>query len=135
VLSFEDPDGLVLELVATAASDPRTPASHPDIPVAYAIRGFHGITLAVTSLKRTARVLTQQMGHRQVGAEDTCTRFTTGSGAPGSFVDLRVDPLLPRGLQGAGTVHHVAFRTANLVSQASDRATLLADGYNVSPVM
>jgi len=135
VLAFKDPDGLALELVATAAPDPRPAATHPDIPPAYAIRGFHGVTLAVTESGRTAGVLTDLMGYRRVGTEGTRTRFTTGAGGPGTFVDLHVDPALKRGLQGSGTVHHVAFRTADLASQSDDRAALLEHGFNVSPVM
>ena len=135
VLIFEDPDGLRLELVATAADDPRTPWTHPEIPLGVAIRGFHSVTLAVTATARTARLLTEIMGYRAGSTEGGRTRFVTGDGRPGTAVDLLQDPSLKRGLQGAGTVHHVAFRTRDAESQAADRATLLEQGFHVSPVM
>jgi glyoxalase family protein len=135
VLTFEDPDGLCLELVATAAADPRAPWTHPEIPAGFAIRGFHSVTLAVTATSRTAHLLTEVMRHRATSTEGGRTRFVTGDGSPGTLVDLLQDPSMKRGLQGAGTVHHVAFRTRDAGSQTTDHATLLEHGFNVSPVM
>ncbi len=135
VLAFEDPDGLRLELIGTPAPDARTPWTHPEIPTAFGIRGFHSVTLALVSADRTATLLTQTMGYRRVADDGGRTRFTTGEGEPGTFVDLLVDPSLPRGLQGAGTVHHVAFRTPDTGTQEADRRALLDRGIHVSPVM
>lgn len=135
VLAFEDPDGLRLELIATSAPDTRTPWTHPEIPAAFGIRGFHSVTLALVSADRTAALLTQTMGYRRVADDSGRTRFTTGEGEPGTFVDLLVDPSLPHGLQGSGTVHHVAFRTPDTGTQEADRRALLDRGIHVSPVM
>jgi len=63
------------------------------------------------------------------------TRLTTGAGGPGTCVDLLVDSSLPRGLQGAGTVHHLAFQTLDDATQAHARTTLVNLGFHVSPVM
>jgi glyoxalase family protein len=49
VLPLLDPDGLRLELIATAEIDSRRPAPSDDVPAAHAIRGFHSSTLAPTS--------------------------------------------------------------------------------------
>lgn len=135
VLPFADPDGLRLELVATAEADGRAPAPAKDVPAEFAIRGFHSSTLAVTSTAATTQVLTGSMGYRLVSAAGHRTRYTAGAGGPGTYVDLLADPLLPRGLNGAGTIHHVAFRATNDAAELAARDVLLKDGLHVSPVI
>lgn len=135
VLTFTDPDGLILELVATAEPDTRPAHAHPEIPSSHAIRGFHGVTIAVIDAARTQPLLTETMGYRVTHAAGGRTRLATGAGGPGTYVDLLVDSSLPRGLQGAGTVHHLAFQTADDATQEHARTTLLGLGYHVSPVM
>ncbi len=135
VLAFTDPDGLRLELVATAETDSRPPAPSPDVPAQYAIRGFHSSTLALADTAATTALLTETMGYRQVAQADRRTRFSAGSGGPGTYVDLLADPNLPRGLSGAGTIHHVAFRVPDPATQEAARAQLLRGGLQVSPVI
>jgi glyoxalase family protein len=135
VLAFTDPDGLPLEFVATAESDPRIPAPHPDIPPGKGLRGFHGVTLTVGVEERTATVLTQDMGGRLLAREGDRARYTTGDGGPGTYVDLLAAPSLPQGHSGQGTVHHVAFRTPDDAGQLQAHTALTARGFNVSPVM
>jgi glyoxalase family protein len=135
VLAFTDPDGLILELVATAETDSRTAHTHPEISAAQGIRGFHGVSIAVVDAARTQALLTETMGYRVAQAQAGRTRLTTGAGGPGTYVDLLVDSSIPRGLQGAGTVHHLAFQTPDDATQAQARTTLLERGYHVSPVM
>lgn len=135
VLTFTDADGLILELVATSAPDPRTPWTHPEIAQAHGIRGFHSVTLALPEAKRTHGLLTASMGYRQIATEGLRARLTVGDGAPGTFVDLLVDPTLPRGLHGGGTIHHVAFRTPDDTAQSVALDEVRALGLNASPVM
>jgi len=135
VLAFTDPDGLGLELVATSAPDTRPPAVHPDIPAAHAIRGFHSVTLALADAAPTQALFTATMGWRVAANDGLRTRLVAADGGPGSIVDLLVDPRLPRGLSGGGTVHHVAFRTPDDATQVAARRALAAAGRNVSPVI
>lgn len=135
VLTFFDPDGLRLELVATAEADSRAPAPSKDVPAENAIRGFHGSTLGLTNAKATTAVLVDTMGYRQVAQAGQRTRYTVATGGPGTYVDLLTDPKLPRGLNGAGTIHHVAFRTPDDANQEEALAALQAGGLSVSPVI
>ena len=57
------------------------------------------------------------------------------AGGPGTYVDLTTDPAIPRGLNGAGTIHHVAFRTPTDDTQIAARQTLVANSLQVSPVI
>lgn len=135
VLPFQDHDGLRLELVATPEVDARPPTPSPEIPASHAIRGFHSSTLALHESGATVAVLEQQMGYRLLSASGHRARYTIATGGPGTYVDLLTDPALPRGLNGAGTIHHVAFRTADDATQVSAREILLQGGLQVSPVI
>jgi glyoxalase family protein len=135
VLTLFDPDGLRLELIATAEVDNRAPAPAATVPVEFAIRGFHSTTLGLVEAGPTAALLTKTMGYRQVTAAGHRTRYETGMGGPGTYVDLLVDPALPRGLNGAGTVHHVAFRVPDAAAEEKSHELLVERGLGVSPVI
>lgn len=136
VLTFFDPDGLRLELVATSEVDSRTAAPAGEIPASFAIRGFHSTTLGLADAGPTVSVLTQTMGYRLVAQSGHRARYAASEGGgPGSYVDLLTDPALPRGLNGAGTIHHVAFRVTDDAGQANARAQIIKDGLAVSPVI
>ncbi len=135
VLPFTDPDGLRLELVATSETDARPAAPAKDVPAEFAIRGFHSSTLALAAAAATAQVLTGSMGYKLAGQSGHRARYSAGNGGPGTYVDLLTDPALPRGLNGAGTIHHVAFRVADDATEVAARDILLKDGLHVSPVI
>lgn len=140
VLRFSDPDGLGLEIVATAEPDARLPWTHPEIPVAHGLRGFHSVTLTHADSGRTARLLAGPMGYRESArAADASgqirVRHTVAAGGPGTYVDLVAAPAAPRGQPGAGTVHHVAFRVADDAAELAAQAEWRAAGLQVSPQM
>ncbi|HEY4246377.1 MAG TPA: ring-cleaving dioxygenase [Lacunisphaera sp.] len=135
VLTFLDPDGLRLELIATTELDVRAPVPSKEIPAEYAIRGFHSSTLALTDSAATATVLTSTMGYRLQRESGYRARYTVATGGPGTYVDLLTDPALPRGLNGAGTIHHIAFRVPDDTAQLTARGQIINDGLQVSPVI
>lgn len=134
VLSLADPDGLVIELIESTG-DPRPAIPHSDVPADAAIRGFHSATLAVPDAKPLTSLLTEKMHYRVQQSASGRTRLIAGDSKPGTFIDLLVDPALPRGLNGAGTVHHIAFRTPTDDTEVTMQARLAEAGYHVSPVM
>ncbi len=109
VLSLADFEGMKVELVETATAA-NAPAWN-DGPVAaeHAVRGFAGITLRPHGGSRTADVLRDGFGYADGGNDGNRRRFL-GSAEIGTHIDLVVDNDQPRGSQGAGTLHHVAFR-------------------------
>lgn len=135
VISFTDPDGMRLELIATSERDERAPAPSKDVPTEHAIRGFHSSTLALSDATATTTLLTEVMGYRLHAQEKHRARYTVANGGPGSYVDLLTDPQLPRGLSGAGTVHHIAFRVADDVEHVAAHEELVDAGAQVSPVI
>lgn len=135
VITLFDPDGLRLELIATSEDDSREPAPSNDVPREHAIRGFHSSTLALVDANETAHVLTATMGYRQVATDGHRTRYTVADGGPGTYVDLLTDPALPRGLNGAGTIHHVAFSTSTDDSHKIAHREIETSGLHVSPII
>lgn len=135
VLAFADSDGLPLELVATTEADLRVPAPSSQVPAEHAIRGFHSTTLALGASTATTALLTEAMGYRLHRAEKHRARYTVAAGGPGTYVDLLTDPAMPRGLNGAGTIHHVAFRVADDAAEETALALLRERGLQVSPVI
>jgi len=135
VLPFFDPDGLRLELIATSEADARKPAPSDEVATEHAIRGFHSTTLGLSDGLLTATVLTETMGYRLLAQSGHRARYTVDQAGPGTYVDLLTDPALPRGLNGAGTVHHVAFRVPDDATQEAARFVLNRSGLQVSPVI
>ncbi|GIV96975.1 MAG: diguanylate cyclase [Herpetosiphonaceae bacterium] len=133
VLSFFDPDGLQLELVANK-DDRRSGWAEGPVPAEHAIRGFYGVTMSIAGYERSASLLTEILGFRKVAESDSCFRYAVGEGSPGSLVDILSLPEAPRGQVSVGTIHHIAWRTANDEQQLGWREKLVDQGYNVTPV-
>lgn len=132
-LRFEDFDGMGIELVFNN-DDQRPGWDNGRIPADYAVRGFHTVTLNESNPDRTIKLLTENMQHTLVGEEEGRFRFQAGQGGSGNFVDVLHSPKDVRALQGAGSVHHVAFSTDSDESQLIIQEQLLSAGYHVTPV-
>ena len=136
VLSFADPDGLMLEIVGHPGAEARPAwANAPGIPRDYAIHGFHAVTLWLGSSAESERVLTDVLGCRPVRDDGSTRRFTAGDGGPGTLVDVRTVGDFARGAGGAGTVHHVAFRVPNDADQLALRKRVAEGGLHPTPVI
>ena len=135
VLGFPDPDGLLLELVATPRVARVEPWSDGPVPAEHAVRGLHGGTIWEDGDRGTAEFLTRFMGFHQVGEEGNRLRFESASEGPGSVVDLRRVPGFWAGAGGVGTVHHVAFRSPSDEAQLAQRARLEEAGVDATPVI
>ena len=134
-LSFHDPDGLLIELVAHEGADPRPPWERGPIPAEHAIRGLHSVTLTEGGYEDTAELLTGRLGFRLLREDGNRFRFAVADGQPGALVDLVCQPEAPRGLVSAGTVHHVAWRAPDEETEAGWREELTGSGLNVTPII
>jgi glyoxalase family protein len=134
VITLYDNDGLGLELVA-ASGDTRQPWENGAIPPEHAVRGFHSITLLEEGYERTAELLTGLMDHHLLVEAGNRFRYASGADRPGHLVDIVCSPESRRGLQGAGTVHHVAFATPSDEGQRTVRGRIARAGFNVTPVI
>ncbi len=135
VIPFQDPDGMALELVVRDGRSTYRPWPQGPIPAEHALRGFFGATLAVAEAQSTADLLTGSLGYVFIGQEGSRSRFQAASDDMGLTIDLLEQPGLPFARLGAGSVHHIAFRTAGDEEQGQYLHALRADGHQVSPVM
>ena len=114
-LPFEDGEGQRLVLVDDGGAGSSAPWERSTVPVEHQIRGLGPIVLTVHELTRTAFVLTEVMNMRRVrdyaahGARIHV--FAMGEGGPAAELHVIEGKNLPVAGQGAGGVHHVAFRT------------------------
>jgi glyoxalase family protein len=147
-LTFADPEGQRIELVAPAPGEESTPGGEPwansPIPAEDQIRGLHAVRLTVARLTPTARALTEAMGFRaagdyaladESGATHTVHVFQTGAGGLGTEVQVVERPDLTRGRVGIGGVHHVAFRTPDDGEQLDWRQHIVDSGLAPTPVI
>lgn len=128
MIAAPDPDGLRVELIETGGES--------DAPED---EGFHSVTLWLDDPEPTARLLSDVMGY-EAGAEEALPdgarlRLTAPGEARGRVVDLLRSeaPSIPR--QGAGTIHHVAFRAESFEVQEEWRERVAAAGLSVTPVI
>ncbi|KQO71267.1 diguanylate cyclase [Methylobacterium sp. Leaf87] len=116
-LRLRDPDGTMLALVGVAEAGEAS-AWTGTVPAEHAIRGLHGVTLLLGEAGPTAAILTDVLGFTEDAREGSSTRYASGA-AEGGFVTLRAVGEFLRGRQGAGSVHHIAFRAADDAAQAA----------------
>jgi glyoxalase family protein len=133
VLTFGDPDGLKLELIASGTAKAKHPWGATSIPKEHAVSGFDSVTLCEQGYKHTVQVL-EVMGFRKVGEEGNRFRFEVGEGGAGTRADLLCASEAPHGRIGAGTVHHVAWRVADDEAQKTWRQRLVDQDLDVTPV-
>jgi glyoxalase family protein len=131
-IRFEDHDGMGIELIAND-KDARTGWTYGNVPIEYAIRGFYGATLNLKAKELTEKLLTQYMNYKFIAEENGRFRYGT-KGLPGDIVDIILDPNGRQGVQSAGTVHHIAFRTDNVATQKEIQGILMGNGYQVTEV-
>jgi glyoxalase family protein len=105
-LRFNDDDGLAFRLTVSTATDPALRAEHPDIPPEHAITGIVGARAYTPAelvperhglLTETLGFADEQGGEYRLDGEQRQFRFA-------------YDPAPEEvGLQGAGSVHHIAW--------------------------
>src|SRR5712671_15970 len=116
-LPFEDGEGQRLVLVDDGGAGPASPWDRSPVPAQHQIRGLGPIVLTVHELGRTAYVLTEVMNMRLVrdyAAPDAQAQvhvFAMGEGGPAAELHVIEGKDLTVARQGAGGVHHIAFRT------------------------
>jgi glyoxalase family protein len=126
-LLFADPEGLGHELVVPVSGDAPLVARHPEIPADVALQGFEGVRAYGADPAASERLLSA-LGFR-AAAEGYEAR-----GRRRGAVYVYDRPPEARGLQGAGTVHHVAW-SSTIADHAAWRERVAAGGGRPTPVI
>jgi glyoxalase family protein len=129
-LPFTDSDGMRLALVGVRGAENEPAWSNGEIPAEAAIRGFHGVSLLLEDAAPTGGILSDVLGFTRFAADGAMTRYKAGDTAIGGIVDLRAAGGFLAGRQGAGSVHHIAFRAPDDAAQAA-MVKKLADNHRI----
>ncbi|WP_423821699.1 ring-cleaving dioxygenase [Salinisphaera sp. SPP-AMP-43] len=135
-LSFSDPHGLSLALVETDWAAAINGSAGGDVPAQHALRNFFGTTIRVADPAPTVRVLREVFGFEDVAEEGPSRRLQAEGGAGvGAVVDVLGAPEAPVHRQGAGSIHHVAFRARDVEHQTVLRERAQSLGLSPTPVI
>jgi glyoxalase family protein len=134
VLTLRDPDGLVIELVASDGDARSGWDGAAGVPADHAVRGLHSVTLSERLLDPTAEMLAALLGMQAHGEGGDRARFTMAGGGAGALVDVAARAGTP-GRQAGGTVHHIAFRAPDGETQARWRQELVDAGVHVTAII
>jgi glyoxalase family protein len=127
-LRFRDPEGLELELAVVDTPDEPLVAAHPEIPPELALQGFDSVRAFGSAPEGSRRLLEEGLAFERRG-DGWEARGEQRGGL------YHYDPPPPeRGVQGAGTVHHVAWASRDEEHEAW-RERVIAAGASPTPVI
>ena len=132
-ISFADRSGLTFELIATDR-DARAPWVAEGFDADLAIRGLHSVALVVRDPDRTVDLMSSLLGYEVVDQTAGRIRVAVTRGGPGKTIDILHDRRADLGVNGLGTVHHVAMAVATDAEQLQLRQQLLEYGCKVTEV-
>lgn len=135
LIQFNDPHGLALELIETPIVHSNLNQTGNSKSLANRIAGFHSATALLRSFDETQKLLVNSMGMAHHDTEGNRYRFKMKSDDSfGYFYDVVIDAQAENGRQGAGTVHHIAFRTPTEDEQKYWQKLLMDNGFSVTPI-
>jgi glyoxalase family protein len=127
-LRFRDFEGLEHELAVVQTPDEALIANHPEIPSELALQGFDGVRAYSSSPDRSRSLLEDALAF-----EPGDDGWEARGERRGSYYAYD-EPPAERGLQGAGTVHHVAWASHD-EDHEQWRERVLAAGAQATPVI
>lgn len=128
-ISLLDPDGMKIEIVADKNADATMGWFNGQIPADHSVRKFFGTTFYLRDSKATEELLSGVMGAKHISSEGKIKRYSLGEKESLSFIDIIEDVNAPRAIGGAGSVHHIAWRTVNDEEQLIWRKRILEHGF------
>ena len=138
VITFYDPDGLELELVAHPSYKDNNERFWKDGPISYenGIRGFYSISLSEEGYEHTSEIL-NKLGYTMTQNRGNRFRFQLENSkfTGAKILDVLCLPYTSRGIIGTGSVHHIAFRTLSDEKQTSIRESIIKIGLNPTPII
>ncbi len=110
-LVFDDPEGLGHELVVAEVVDEPLIADHPEVPAELALRGFHAARAYSPAPDASRALLADALGftaYEDTGFSPAGNGWEVRGESRGGLWAYDEPPEQP-GLQGAGSVHHIAW--------------------------
>ena len=132
-LRFADPEGLDHELLVPEAGDEPLAANHPEIPAEFALQGFDGARAYAFEPDRSAELLADTLQFARHGDGEESASWEARGERRGSIYAYD-EPPADTGLQGAGSVHHVAW-ASSIEDHEAWRDRVVAAGMRPTPVI
>jgi glyoxalase family protein len=126
-LRFSDPEGLDHELLVVAVSDQPLIADHPEVPGDLALQGFHAVR-AYSGAPEASAGLLEALEFERAGDGWEARGERRGG------LYLHDEPPAERSLQGAGSVHHVAW-ASTMDDHEAWRERAISAGAQSTPVI
>lgn len=136
-VAFTDPDGLPLELVGV----PDYELGETDVYVRdgitkeHAVRNFYSASLRMPDPALAEPVLTKVFGYTATAKEKNVHEYSIGKKGRAIKLEITEDVHSPWGIQGAGTVHHIAFRAKDEAEQMELRSAVVSLGLSPTDVI
>ena len=125
---FADFEGLGHELVVAQVPDQPLLAEHPEVPAEHALQGFDHARAFATDPERSRPLLEDALGFEPAGAGWEARGKRRG----GTWIYDKAPA--ERGLQGAGTVHHIAW-ASETAEHEKWRERVIEGGAHPTPVI
>jgi len=130
-VQFSDPEGLRHTFLAVDVPDAPLTASAPDVPGEHAVRGFQGVRAYVRDA-HAGEPLLQALGMQETGPHSHTYVAAGGE----RRADLHLDRAPPEpGIEGAGTVHHIAWSLADDAELEDFRGRAERAGARPTPII
>ncbi|MDP9187695.1 MAG: VOC family protein, partial [Actinomycetota bacterium] len=127
-LRFADFEGLGHELRVSTVPDEALIADHPEVPKEVALQGFDGVRAYSSAPEASEKLLVEGLGFEPAGQG-----WEARGESRGGLYALDSPPEQP-GLQGAGSVHHVAW-ASKMDEHELWRERVIAAGGRPTPVI
>jgi glyoxalase family protein len=127
-LRFADFEGLEHEFAVVETADEPLIANHPEVPSEFALQGFDGVRAYSSSPDRSRPLFEEALAFEPKG-----DGWEARGERRGSWYAYD-EPPAERGIQGAGTVHHVAWASHDEAHEQW-RERVIAAGAHPTPVI
>ena len=131
-LRFSDPEGLGHALKVVETTDEPLVAEHPEIPSELALQGFDGALAYASNPEASRPLLEEALGFEPIEGAEGSGWEVRGDTRGGLWA--YADPPSERGLQGAGSVHHIAW-ASQLDDHEAWRERVAEGGARPTPVI
>ncbi len=133
-IGFDDPEGMRIEITEDEVA--HLPGWETgSVPRQHSLRKFFGTRVLLRDAEATKTLLLEHMGLRFFERDGQIERFASGEGDTRAYFDIETNAQAPMARQSAGSIHHIAWRTANDENQLSWMNLLNQKGYSVTPVI
>jgi glyoxalase family protein len=133
VVRFADPEGLGHALKVVETTDEPLIAEHPEVPSELALQGFDGAIAYSGNPEASRPLLEEALGFQPLQGEPGQSGWECRGDDRGGLWGYS-EPPAERGLQGAGSVHHIAW-ASQIDDHEAWRERVIAAGARPTPVI